>query len=322
VAPAGGRRVHPDVRAAPRVLQPAALLRPGPARGLRQVGTPPVRVATWNIRAAIGPGEPFPPAWWRHVSDERLDRIGRIVRELDADVVALQEVAFFDVDGAIVDQPLELARLTDRHVRYGAVHAFALVEPESGRAIGSATWGNALLTRAPVREGFTCGLPVGGDDDLVEPLGSGLPLAGTRFADAPYGTREPRCAVGATVALGDGDVAIISTHLAYAGGGQRAAQAASLAALSTNWSGPTVLLGDFNAPIDAPELGPLRATLTDAFGAVGVPSGDPARRSCGPLSIDHVFVRGLAVEDCHVVGDAGDASDHLPVVATLRPEIG
>jgi endonuclease/exonuclease/phosphatase family metal-dependent hydrolase len=173
-----------------------------------------------------------------------------------------------------------------------------------------------------VREGFTRGLPVGGDDDLVELLGSGLPLAGTRFADAPYGTREPRCAVGATVALGDGDVAIISTHLAYAGGAQRAAQAASLAALSTDRGGPTVLLGDFNAPIDAPELGPLLATLTDAFGAVGVPSGDPARRSCGPLAIDHVFVRGLAVEDCHVVRGAGDASDHLPVVATLRPEIG
>ena len=33
-------------------------------------------------------------------------------------------------------------------------------------------------------------------------------------------------------------------------------------------------------------------------------------------------VRGLAVEDCHVVTEAGDESDHLPVVATLRPEIG
>jgi endonuclease/exonuclease/phosphatase family metal-dependent hydrolase len=322
VAPARGRRLHPDVRAPAGVLQPAALLRPGPARGLRQVGTPPVRVATWNIRAAIGPGEPFPPAWWRHTSSERLERIGRIISELDADAIALQEVAFFDVDGAVVDQPLELSRLTGREVRYGAVHAFALVEPETGRAIGSATWGNALLTRAPVRDGFTHGLPVGGDDDLVEPVDTDLPLAGVRFADAPHGTREPRCSVGGTAELAGGDVAVVSTHLAYAGTGQRVAQAAALAAEGRNLGGPMVILGDFNAPIDAPELEPLGSAFVDAFAAVGVPPGDPARQSCGPWPIDHIFVRGLTVEDCQAVRAAGDASDHLPIAATLRSEVG
>ena len=236
--------------------------------------------------------------------------------------MALQEVAFFDVDGAVVDQPLELARLTDREVRYGAVHAFALVEPETGRAIGSATWGNALLTRAPVRDGFTLGLPVGGDDDLVEPVGTDLPLAGTRFADAPYGTREPRCAVGGTVGPAGGEVAVVSTHLAYAGSGQRAAQAAAIAAAAGDLGDPTVILGDFNAPIDAPELEPLGMAFVDAFGAIGVPPGDPARQSCGPWPIDHIFVRGFTVEDCQVVRAAGDASDHLPVVATLRAEVG
>jgi hypothetical protein len=35
-------------------------------------GTGRIRVVTWNIRAAIGPGEPFPPAWWRHVRQDRL----------------------------------------------------------------------------------------------------------------------------------------------------------------------------------------------------------------------------------------------------------
>src|SRR5690349_10526326 len=148
-----------------------------------------IKVATWNIRAAIGPGEPFPAGWWRHVTDERFERICALIRELDADVVALQEVSFYDVDGEVHDQPLDLARETDRHVRYGAVHAYPLIEPETGRAIGSATWGNALLTREPIRGGFTLGLPVGADDDPVEPAGSGLPLAGIRFLDAPYGTR-------------------------------------------------------------------------------------------------------------------------------------
>lgn len=281
-----------------------------------------MRVATWNIRAAIGPGEPFPAGWWRHVTDERFERIAGVVRGLDADVVALQEVSFYDVDGEVHDQPLALGHLTDRHVRYGAVHAYPLTEPGSGRVVGSATWGNVLLTREPIRDGFTLGLPVGSDDDLVEPPGSGLPLAGIGFAAAPYGTREPRCAVGGRISVRDGaDATVVCTHLAYAGGGQRAAQAGALARIADETDGPLVLLGDLNAAIDAPELRSLGATLTDAFAAVGIGPGDARRRSCGPQPIDHILVRGSGVDDCRVVTEAGDASDHLPVVATLRPEV-
>jgi endonuclease/exonuclease/phosphatase family metal-dependent hydrolase len=322
VAPAGGGLVHPHGGAAAGVLQPAALLRPGPAGRVRQVGSAPFRVATWNIRAAIGPGEPFPAGWWRYVTDERFERIVSTIRALDADVVGLQEVGFYDVHGEVHDQPLELADRTGMHVRYAAVHAYALIEPESGRAVGSATWGNVLLTREPVRHGFATGLPAGADDALVEPGGSGLPLAGVTFAAAPYGTREPRCAVGGTVSLGGADATVISTHLSYAGSRQRADQAEALVDLAADHADPVILLGDFNAPVETTEMAPLRAAFVDAFAAVGIPPGDPARRSCGPLPIDHVFVRGLAVEDCHVVTKAGDASDHLPVVATLRPEVG
>ena len=60
--------------------------------------------------------------------------------------------------------------------------------------------GNALLTRVAVDDGFAVGLPLGGDDDAVEPEGSGGDLAGVTFAEAPYGTREPRCAIGGRVA--------------------------------------------------------------------------------------------------------------------------
>ncbi len=236
--------------------------------------------------------------------------------------MALQEVAFHDVDGRVLDQPLELGRLTERHVRYGAVHAFALVEPDTGRAIGTATWGNALLTREPVRDGFTTGLPIGADDDLVEPAVSPLPLAGVPFAEAPYGTREPRCAVGGHVTVGSADVAIVTTHLTYAGSGQRAAQADALLAMADDRRPPVAILGDLNAPIEALELRNLASGMTDAFDAVGIPPGDPQRRSCGPHAIDHILVRGLAVDDCRVVTEAGDASDHLPVVATLRAEVG
>jgi len=84
-------------------------------------------------------------------------------------------------------------------------------------------------------------------------------------------------------------------------------------------AGPAILTGDFNAPIDAPELAAVRAGFDDAFAAVGIPPGDERRLSCGPWPIDHVRVRGLAVASCRVARGAADASDHWPVVADLEP---
>jgi endonuclease/exonuclease/phosphatase family metal-dependent hydrolase len=277
-----------------------------------------LRVATWNIRAAIGPGEPFPPAWWRHVRRDRLERIAEVIVDLDADVVALQEVAVFMPDGELDDQPLELARLTDRHVRYAAVHAFALIEPEDGRAIGAATWGNALLTRAPLQDGFAIGLPLGGDAEPVEPSDSGMPLAGVTFAHAPYGTREPRCAVGGRLAAPDGNLAIVNAHLTYAGAEQRRAQADALARIAAGLGSPVVVAGDFNAPIEAPGLRSLASGFDDVFRTVGIEPGDARRASCGPHRIDHLLSHGLRALDCRVVSEAADASDHLPVVATFE----
>ena len=282
-------------------------------------GSPPtIRVATWNIRAAIGPGEPFPPAWWRHVRRDRLERIAAIITDLDADMVALQEVALLTPNGDLLDQPAELARLTGMEVRYGAVHAFALIEPENGRAIGAATWGNAILSRRPLEDGFAVGLPVGADDAHVEPVDSPSELAGVSFADAPYGTREPRTAVGGRLAGPGPRVAIVDAHLTYAGTDQRRGQVEALAAIADGLGPPVVVAGDFNAAIDAPEMGTLASGFDDAFATVGVPAGDPRRASCGSYRIDHLLTRGLRATACAVYREAGDASDHLPVVATFE----
>jgi endonuclease/exonuclease/phosphatase family metal-dependent hydrolase len=295
------------------------------AAGVETPGAPRpgIRVVTWNIRAALGPGDPFPPAWWRHVRRDRLERIGAILAALDPDIATLQEVAIMNVDGEIHDQPADLARLTGRHVRYGAVHTFPLIEPETGRAIGAASWGNAILTRAPLGHGFTTGLPRAADDDLVEPPGADHPLAGVRYADAEPGHREARCAVGgrlATEASAAGlAVSVTTAHLTYIGRRQRELQAVALARIAGDLGEPLVVGADLNAPLDAAELAPLTGTLDDAFGEIGVGPNDPRRRSCGSSAIDHILTRGLAAIDCRVALEAGDASDHWPVVADLVP---
>jgi endonuclease/exonuclease/phosphatase family metal-dependent hydrolase len=256
------------------------------------------------------------------VDRDRLVRIARIIGALDADIVALQEVAVLTPGGELLDQPAELARLTGLHVRYAAVHAFALIEPEGGRSIGAATWGNALLTRRPLDDGFAFGLPVGADGDPVEPEGSGLPLAGVAFREAPNGVREPRSAVGGRLTGGGSDLAIVNAHLTYAGTEQRRAQAAALARIAAGLGSPVIVAGDFNAPIEAPELRSLASAFDDAFTGVGVAAGDLRRASCGSDRIDHLLTRGLQALDCRVFREAGDASDHLPVVGTFEPSPG
>ena len=273
-------------------------------------------VVTYNIRAAIGPG-PFPAVWWREVEPERLRRIAQVIADLQPDVVALQEVALMTLHGVVQDQAREIGRLTGMDDRYASVAHFPIIEPESGEVIGATFWGNAILSRHPIGASRTVALPAPGDDELVEPAESALEFAGLRYGDAGVGAREPRCALVADVQLPTGDAHFVSTHLSHVGAGQRRAQAARIAETVADFGSPVIVAGDLNAPIVGPELEPLRTSLTDAFAASGVPPGDAARASCGPLAIDHVLMRGLAATTCAVVHQAGDASDHWPVLATL-----
>jgi endonuclease/exonuclease/phosphatase family metal-dependent hydrolase len=288
-------------------------------------GATPLTVATYNIRAAIGPGEPFPPAWWRHVRRDRLERIADVIRTLRADVVALQEVGLFNVEGLLIDEPAQLAELTGMDMRYAAAGHFAIVEPEDGRTSGTSLWGNAVLSSRPILGSWAAGLPIAADDELVEPVGarhpldqSPHPLAGIAYAGAPTGAREPRALLRVEIETDREPLHVLATHFTHVGGGQRRAQAAFVADVAASLDGPVVLAGDLNAPIEAPALDPLLAVLDDAFALTGTPPGHADRISCGPWPIDHVLVRGMSVSGCRVVREAGDASDHWPVVATLE----
>ena len=111
----------------------------------------------------------------------------------------------------------------------------------------------------------------------------------------------------------------MNAHLTYAGTEQRRAQADELARIAAALPGPLVVAGDFNAPIEADAMRSLATGFEDAFAAVGVEPGDARRASCGPHRIDHLLSRGLRATACRVVTEAGDASDHLPVIATFEP---
>ena len=100
------------------------------------------------------------------------------------DVVTLQEVTIMTPTATSTISRRSWRGQLGMTARYAAVHAFPLVEPETGRAIGAAMWGNAILTRAPIEAGFAIGLPRAADDDLVEPAG----VATTRWPDVATAT--------------------------------------------------------------------------------------------------------------------------------------
>ena len=111
---------------------------------------------------------------------------------------------------------------------------------------------------------------------------------------------------------------IVNAHLTYAGTEQRRAQIEAMAAAADGMGSPVIVTGDFNAPIEATEMRAVAGTFDDAFATVGIPVGDPRRASCGADRIDHLLTRGLRATSCEVHRAAGDASDHLPVVATFE----
>ena len=265
-----------------------------------------LRVVSWNIRAAIGTG-PFPDRWWSRIDAGRLRAIGSFLSSLDADVVALQEVALASRDGDLVDNAGDLARRLGMEVRYGAVRTFAVTDADE--IVGAGCFGNALLSRRPIVRSHTVALPGAPLEAFIEPPGSDHPAAGMTYLDAPDTIREPRCALLAEI---DG-LRIGTTHFSHVGSGERLLQAeAVVSAFSPDF--PALLLGDLNAPIEASELG-VFATWTDGFDE---PPGDDARISTDEgMRIDHVLARGASVAGCRVIRDSGDLSDHYPVSAEV-----
>lgn len=269
-----------------------------------------LRVASWNIRAAIGPG-PFPDRWWRRIDADRLRAIGTFISGLEAELVALQEVALLSRDGDLIDNPGDLARQLGMEVRYAAVRSFSVVEDGELRGVGC--FGNAILTRRPPRAARALALLRAPDDAFIEPVGAGHPAAGMRYADAPPTLREDRSLL---VIEADG-LTVGTTHFSHVGSGERRLQAEMTAVALEHEArtGPALLLGDLNARIDAPDLEPLH-NWTDGFRE---PAGDPARRSTDDgLAIDHVLARGIAISACRVVSESGTLSDHYPIVAEIH----
>jgi endonuclease/exonuclease/phosphatase family metal-dependent hydrolase len=225
-----------------------------------------LRIVTYNIHHGEG-------------LDQRvdLDRIAAILEALDADVICLQEVDQNLPRTGLVDMPALLSEKLGMPVYFESNYDF-----DGGR------YGNATLTRLPVREH------------------ANFPLPG------PAGV-EPRGCLRVTVEVGKHVVDVLNTHFGLRPD-ERRDQAAAVVDLLRAY--PAILAGDINARPGDPPLAILGTVFDDTY----LPGQDPHDAAPGQIKsrIDYVLIsRGLQPLASGFVRTPATAvaSDHMPYVA-------
>lgn len=224
-----------------------------------------VRVVTLNIWNRCGPWE------------ERLAVIREGLRELDPDLVGLQEV----IDASGRTQADDIAEGLGFHVAYGMANPYG----------GGVSLGNAVLSRWPIAQTKLFPLPTGGTDERRSMLFAEI--------DSPHGR-----------------IPFFVTHLNWkqhesvVREQQVLEVAARLKAEAAIDGLPPILVGDLNAPPEASEIRFLKGLqslegksvyLADCFEQAGSGNGvtfDGTRNPFAeqyhefPRRIDYVLVRG------------------------------
>ncbi|MGH9870179.1 MAG: endonuclease/exonuclease/phosphatase family protein [Candidatus Polarisedimenticolia bacterium] len=229
----------------------------------------PLGVVTWNIHGCIGPDGHRDPS-----------RVARVLRALNADVVALQEVEKNGQDGAGHQSGFLAAAL-----------GMTLVEGPT-RLLTDGHYGNALLTRLPIREERRLDLTVPG--------------------------REPRGALDVDLVWGGRLARVITTHLGLNAWERHEQVSRLLEALDRNGrAAVTLVLGDFNTWFPGSRAA---RRLDERMGRGVAPPAWPAWR---PLfHPDRIWADPRpALTEAHAhAGDlARRSSDHLPLRADVLP---
>jgi endonuclease/exonuclease/phosphatase family metal-dependent hydrolase len=255
-----------------------------------------VKVATYNVHR------------WQGVngrSEPDVARAGFVISELDADVIALQEVLrpfASDADAAAgtfgtfpgardreggdlqIEDPLgQLCDELDLHL------AFAVTRRHRRGQLG-----NAILSR--------------------------YPITAISVIDISYSRIERRGALAAQVGFGDASLGVIATHLSLVDR-TRHRQVQSLLEHPQMNAGSAVLMGDMNAWRNCKGSKALEDELNlhhNFDWPASFPSGRPM------LALDRIYGRGADVVEAreHDTPAARKASDHLPIVAEVRLKEG
>jgi endonuclease/exonuclease/phosphatase family metal-dependent hydrolase len=240
-----------------------------------------VRVMTYNVHSCLG-------------MDGRVStsRIARVIARSRPDIVALQELDVGRRRTGGVDQARAIADDLGMELHFHAA-----------LTIGDERYGNAILSRFPIRLVRADGLPA-------------LPLRRSL---------EPRGALWVTIDVGGLELTFVTTHLGLS---RRERLHHAEVLIGPEWlahpdcRAPIVLCGDLNDGSRSPSWRRFQGFLRDAQLGLDGKRPRPTWTSRVPIArLDHVFVsRGVEVVSAEVPRTdlARIASDHLPLVVDLR----
>ena len=238
-----------------------------------QGGHVDLRIATYNIHRCRGLDRRVNPS-----------RTAAVLADIDADVIALQEVI-----GSNASNPGHAEEL-------GAALGMGWVMAPA-RQLRGHLFGNVVLSRLPIREHSQY--------------------------DLSWNGREPRCCQRVDLAVSDHTVHLYNVHLGTSLR-ERRHQAVRLAAFvhDRRVTGPKLVLGDFNEWTRGLATTMLSEKLhsIDLFAHLKRRRTYPGVLPL--LHLDHIYYEGARVEVRHVelprTRRTLIASDHLPLVADLR----
>ena len=154
-----------------------------------------LKIASYNVHRAIGADRKSDPA-----------RILAVLREVDSDVIALQEVEAHD-------QGADMLEWLGRQMGFNAIAGTTLLRHDGH-------YGNGLLTRCPVRN--------------------------TKLCDLSWRGREPRGAIAADLDCNGQSLRIVATHLGLRPAERRDQVQQLLHLFKERPHDPSVLIGDLN----------------------------------------------------------------------------
>ncbi len=226
-------------------------------------------VATYNIHKCVGNDRKHDP-----------DRIARVIEELDADIIGLQEVDSCGGNGNNGNGAAAAGFVN------GNGHEM-VVGPVACRK--GVHYGNALLTTFPVLD--------------------------VRHLDLSVPGREPRAALDVDLVVHGMSVRVIVAHLGLRSWERRRQVERIVNVFSTHRDGPMIVLGDFNEWMPGKRS---LCRMHTCLGMPPAKRTFPSFFPVFPL--DRVWVRPFeALEDIRVHGTAlsRTASDHLPLKGTV-----
>lgn len=212
-----------------------------------------------------------------------LDAIATAIEETGADVLGLQEIS----RGWLLNGSTDMVGWLRRRLGfpYATFHA----------TTSDPVWGNAILSRYPLENTSATTLPQ--LDSLLR-----------------------RGVLEADVDLGDDAVLhVMVTHLHHTGDNLEALHDEQIATILEAWEreSRTVLMGDFNASPDAPEMTALyEAGFVDVWDTVGTGEGFTANAADPDVRIDYILHSpDLRATSAEVI--RSQASDHFAVTAAI-----